>query len=122
MTTSANPTLTNLEGIFSSLVWQPAITAGLTAFYASPVGVFLLPGKIIIDWFVKRISDWIYQQLILFIDIADIRLTNALHQKAYDEASVQLLVIAQERGIGSAEFLAAQKIQQAKLAIFVSLT
>jgi len=49
----------------------------------------------------KVLSDAIFQQLTLFIDVSAIKLVNAARQNAYDNASLQLKIVAQTNGINS---------------------
>lgn len=70
---------------------------------------------------IEAVADWIFSQVVLLIDIAAIRLVSAAHQSAYEHASIQLAVVAQEKGIDSAEFKQARDKARAALSSFTQL-
>lgn len=118
MTDSAYTPLTNAEQIFYDLVWSPMIAAGEKAletevpFFAAPVISTLEEGII------NDASKWVYQQVVLFIDIEMIKLVNAAHQTAYDSASLQLKVIAIDDGITSPQYATARTAAMLALSQF----
>jgi hypothetical protein len=107
MTTTVNPTLTEAEIIFKSLIWDSLLQAA-----ESEVPFLSLP---VIKQVVQLISDFIYSEIVLFVDITTIRLLDQQHQSAYERASEQLVIVAQEKGTNSNEFKTAQA--QALLAL-----
>lgn len=121
MTTTAYKTLTTVEQVFKDLVWNPAIKAGEIAlegevpFFALPVISSIEEGAINI------ITDWLYNQLVLLVDVAAIRLVNAAHQEAYDEASERLKIIAIDKGIDSDEFKKAREQAKIEMSKFTNI-
>lgn len=67
---------------------------------------------------IGAVTDWVFNQLVLIIDIAAIKLINSAHQSAYDSASLQLAVIAQEKGITSDAFIQARKTAALAMSAF----
>jgi hypothetical protein len=108
MTTSVNQSLTSAETIFYNLIWTPMITAGENYIEGEIPFLDLPVIKQLDEATITLITDAIFNQIILLIDVSAIQLINAEHQSAYDAASEQLVIIAQEKGITSSEFLQAQ--------------
>jgi len=109
MTTSAYKNLTTGEAIFKDLVWNPLLAVGEKAlqlevpFLALPVVSSIFTGL------TGLFSDWIFEQLSLGVDLTAIKLVNDAHQSAYDNASLQLKVIATEKGVNSPSYVAAKQ-------------
>lgn len=118
MTTSAYKPLTAAEQIFKDLVWDPGIKTGELAlegvvpFFALPVVSTLEEGVI------NELSDWLYNQFVLLVDVTTIRLVNTILQAAYEDSSIGLAVLAQEKGIDSDEFKTARIQALADLSSF----
>ena len=113
--------LSQAEQIFKNIIWTPMIKAGETwletevPFLAFPVV------KELDEIAIQAITDWTFSQIVLIVDIAAIRLVNTAHQAAYDAASEKLVVVAQEKGIGSDEYKAAQSQALSDLARFTHI-
>lgn len=122
MTTSAYSALTQAQQIFYDLVWTPAITAGET--YLEGVAPVLAAPvvKQITEGGIKAITDWVYSKLVLVMDVTAIKLVNSAHQTAYDAASLELAVVAQEKGINSSEYIAARTSALAALSSFTQFS
>lgn len=111
--------LTEAEKLFKELVWNPGVALGEKAlegyvpFFTLPVIRSLEEGTI------NLISDWLYSQFVLAIDITAIKFVNAEHQAAYEKASLQLKIIAHESGVDSDAFRKATEDAKASLASFV---
>lgn len=118
MTDSAYPGLTTAEKIFKELIWDPAIKGGELAL-ETYVPFFALPViKQIDEITIGTITDWIYSQIVLAVDIVAIKLVNAEHQAAYESASLKLKIIALEKGNTSNEYLQARTDALAALSKF----
>lgn len=121
MTTSAYAPLTQAEKIFKDLIWDPVFRLGegylegVAPFFALPIVRTLEEGVI------NEISDYIFSNLALIIDVTAIRLINAAHQSAYDTASVELAIVAQESGIESDAFKQARDAAKVALSNFTRL-
>lgn len=116
MSTTINPTLTQAEQIFKDLLWDPMVTAG-EVWIEGVVPVLALPGVEQIDEaIIQAASDAIFNQIILFIDVESIQLINTAHQTVYDNASLQLKIIAEEKGTISLEY------QEALTAALIALS
>jgi len=119
MTTSAFKNLTIAEKIFKDLIWDTGILAGELAiegavpFLALPV-ISTLERTII-----HELSDWLFNQFVLLVDVAAIHLVNAEHQRAFDSASVKMKVIALDQGLNSPEYRKARTDATATLSKFV---
>lgn len=117
MSDSVSPTLTNVEEIFKSLVWDSVIKGWLTALYASsPIAAFFKPA---IDLAVKMIGDLFFSKIRLVVDIGAIKLLDEQANAAYRKASVTLAVIAHDKGIDSNEFKNARENAKQALSDFV---
>lgn len=115
MTDFAFRKLTEYEKIFKTLVWDVVIKAGETALEAY-VPVLALPViKQLDEAAIGAITDWVFSKLVLVVDIAAIRLTNELHQKAFDEAMVRLKLVSLSKGSDSEEYK--KEIENAKIAL-----
>jgi hypothetical protein len=118
MTTSAYAPLTSAQTVFKDLIWSPMILAGET--YIEGVVPFLaLPGiKQVDEATINALTDWAFNQLMLVMDVTAIKLVNATHQTAYDNASLQLRVLIEEKGLGSPEYAQAKTAALAALSLF----
>ncbi len=124
MTTAVNPTLTEIETIFYNLIWTPMIKAGEVWIAGEESAIPILDLGItqdLEDDIVQAITDAMYKQLVLWVDVTTITLLNAAHQAAYTTASEQLVIIAQEQGITSEAYLQAQATALADLSKFTQL-
>jgi len=101
LTTSAFPILTSVEQVFYDLIWTPMFTAGENWLEVEVPLLDLPIVKQLDEAGLKVLSDAIFQQLTLFIDVSAIKLVNAARQNAYDNASLQLKIVAQTNGINS---------------------
>lgn len=106
MTTTAFRPLTEAEQIFKSIIWEPALRAGETYLETTVTFLALPIIKQVDEEIILLISEWAFNQLILFVDVTAIQLVNAAHQSVYDSASLHLKVIAIDKGINSEEFKA----------------
>ena len=105
MTTNPpSPAVGDIEDLFKSIVWDNLTQAALAALYVD-VPFLNTP---VLSWFVSLVFNGIvnkiYSLLILFIDLNAIQLINAENQQAYDNATVELKLIAQQQGSGSAAY------------------
>lgn len=122
MTTQVSQPLSNAEQVFKDLVWDPLIAAGEGAlFTAIPVLNAPVLGAID-DGVIKLVSGWLFDQLRLLMDVTAIQLKNSAHQSAYESASEQLAVIADEQGVTSDAYVEARKTALADLARFTRLS
>lgn len=108
MTTSAYAPLTNAEQIFYDLVWSPMVKAG-ESYLEVQIPILNAPIiKQVDEAVLEGIANYTFQQFKLLIDTTTIKLINSAHQSAYDTASLQLMIIAQESGIDSNDYKAAR--------------
>lgn len=121
MTTSAYPALTTAQKIFKQLVWDPGIKAG-ELYFETQVPIFAAPVlKALEEGVVDELSDYFYSQFVALIDVTAIRLVNAAHQVAYDQASIKLAIIAHEVGIDSPTFQEARDAAKLDLSKFLHI-
>ena len=71
---------------------------------------------------IGAITDALFNQLVLFVDVTAIQLINSAHQSAYDQASEQLVIIAQEKGLDSDDFKKAQATALVALSRFTQFS
>lgn len=109
MTTSAYQGLTTAQTVFKDLVWTPLITVGKTALKTELPFLGLPVISTVFNGIVGLISDWIFNQMALGMDLTAIKLVNSEHQSAYDSASIQLKVVAHDKGVNSPEYAAAKQ-------------
>lgn len=114
-----NPTLTLAENIFKSLVWDSILDAQLAALYAD--APYLLPIKWLIDPLAKMFENRFFSGFRTTIDVAAIKLLNAEHASAMQDASVRLAVIAHDKGINSDEFKKAREADKIALSRFTRI-
>ncbi len=116
----ANTPLSEAEQIFKSLIWDPLVLSGeASLFLAIPVLNTPILRKIETA-LIHKLSDWLWDQIRLLIDIEAIRLVNSEHQVAFANASLKLRVIALEKGIDSDEFKQARDSAARDLAKFTN--
>ena len=118
MSTGVTSKLTQEEQLFKTLIWDPLITAGETALFAA-LPVLNAPVLGTLDHAaLSSLSDWIFSQICLFIDITTIRLQNSAYQSAYDQASESLKIIALDKGVDSDDYKTALAANVAALSQF----
>lgn len=118
MGTVAYRQLTAAETIFKNLIWTPMIMAG-EVWIEGAVPFLALPViKQIDEEAIKLLTDAIFNQFVLVTDITAIKLVNAVHQSAYNNAQEKLAVIADEQGVNSDAFKKEQDVALAALAKF----
>lgn len=121
MTTSAYAPLTQAQQIFKDLIWNPLIRAGETYIEGAVPALALPVLKQLDEGAINAISDWLFNQIVLVMDVTAIKLVNQAHQTAYDRASLELAIVAQEKGVTSDEFKKARDLAAAALAKFTQL-
>lgn len=110
MTTGVNPVLTGAEDLFKKLVWDNLVTAALTAF-----GVNFS----VVRWVVGFFTDKIYEIFRTLFDEGALIFLNEAHKRAFDDATVSLKIIGQQKGIDSDEYKKAKSNAQAALSAFL---
>lgn len=119
MSDSAFRPLTQIEKIFKDLVWDPMVKSG-EVWVEGAVPVLNLPLlKQLDEAVMERLSNAVYEQICTWVDIGAIKLVDAQHDKAFKDASLQLLLIAHAHGADSPEFKKANEDAKAALAAFV---
>lgn len=119
MTTSVNASLTEAQQVFKDLIWTPMLLAGENWLELEVPALNLPVIKQIDEGAIRVVSDYIYAQLCLLIDIEAIRLINSAHQSAYDKASLQLKIIIAEKGTTSDDYKNALAAASTALSKFV---
>ena len=121
MTAVAYGPLTAAEQVFKDLIWDPLVKAG-------EVYIDGLQASIpVLDWPIVQgiekdaigvITDAIFRQLALTVDLGAIQLVNAEAQSVYDASSEQLVVVATEQGVNSDAYRKALQAELQALAAF----
>lgn len=105
--------------IFKGLVWDILVKKYLSEMFISlSIGPTSLLATVITKiamYFLERLYPIIEQT----VKISEIRLTNEVHQAAYQRAHLKLVILAKEKGIDSSEFKKQREIQHEKLANLV---
>lgn len=118
MGTVAFRSLTAAEQIFKSLIWDPMIQAG-EVWIEGAVPFLALPLiKQIDEATIQAITDAIFSQVVMTVDVTAIKLVNNAHQAAYDSFSEDLALVADEQGVDSDAFKQAQTKALAGLSQF----
>lgn len=115
MTTSAYKKLTTAETIFKDLVWTPLLAVGENALIVEVPFLGLPVISTVFKGTIGLVSDWIFNQLSLGVDLTAIKLVNDEHEAAFQSASLQLAIVAHDNGVNSPEYTAAK--QKAMLAL-----
>jgi hypothetical protein len=120
MSEEINKTLSQVEDIFKSVVWDNLIQVALAALFAYAPFLALPVLKPVISYIITMFSDKLFSAAKLAIDLEAIVLINESHKKAYANASVALKIIAHSKGIGSPEFLEARENAKKSFAKFIA--
>lgn len=117
MSNSTFPGLSTAEQIFKDLVWTPMITSGEAALIAAegPIGAVLgtIEKSVLND-----ISDALFMQLCLVIDIEAVQMVSAQAASAYADSSLRLKVVVQESGVQSVAYQSALAAERQALSAF----
>jgi hypothetical protein len=111
MSTGVNDSISSTENLFKTLVIDPEIAA-LKVTYPI-LGVW--PFSAILDALVNLL----FAQAKTFIDVNSIKLLNSAHQSAYEQASLNLLFVQNQKGINSDEYKKARADALTSLSKFV---
>lgn len=101
MTTSAFPALTAVEQAFYTIVWTPMVKAGETWLETAVPALDFPILKQVDEAVLQSITDWVYGQVVEFVDISAIQLMNPILQNKWATASESLAIIAKEQGTSS---------------------
>lgn len=101
MTTSAYRPLTQVEQVFKQLIWTPMIKAG-EVWIEGAVPFLALPVvKTLDEMAIEALTDAIFNQVVMLIDVTAIKLINVELQSKWASVSQTLAIIAQEQGVTS---------------------
>jgi hypothetical protein len=120
VTEGANSSLDRVEGLFKDLFWDGVTEAAILAVFASVPWLNVWPLSAIVRLLLKGFSEKMFTGLKLIVDLQAIAFLNEEHKKAYDKASVQLKIIANDKGVDSPEFKRARENAKEALSRFVS--
>jgi len=104
LTTSVNPTLTDIENIFTDVVWTPLVKGAEVALDAAEATIPILDWGITQDIeaaAINAITNAVLSRLLLFIDVSAIQFLDAELQSKWTSASESLALIATEQGANS---------------------
>lgn len=104
MTETINPTLTKIEDLFKTLVWDNAINAFLTWLFTAAPWLNIWPLKPIVAGVTNLILNKFYGFMVLFADLKAAKIINENHRRSFEKASVVLALIARDKGIESEEY------------------
>lgn len=117
-----NPLLGYSQKIFKALVWEPLVQAGMI--YAETQAPFLAAPVIkqVFELSVRTFADKAFAAIVMIVDVQAIRLLSDAHQRAYDEASLRLMVLAVDYGIESPEFKKERENAKVALSQFTNIS
>lgn len=119
MTTSAYASLTADQQVFKDLFWDPLVKTGELAI-ESYVPAFKLPVlEQVEEGTINVIADVVFANICLLVDLAAIKLVNSAHQRAYDNASLQLKIVLVEKGVTSDDYIKARDAAATAFSNFV---
>jgi hypothetical protein len=101
MGTVVSQPLSDAEQVFKSLIWDPMIKAGEIWFEGAVPFLDLPVIKQIDEFALQELTDALFNQLVIFVDVTDIRLMNPVLQSKWSSASEALTLIGKEQGVGS---------------------
>jgi len=119
MSESVNKTLTDIQKIFKEIVWDIGIkwfkaTARTTLpFLNWPIL------STVFESLVNKGSEWLFDKIIVSIDVSYIRFIDPIHRAAFDEAQLKLKLIAHTKGVESEEFKKARDEAKSRLSTFI---
>lgn len=115
MSTGVNPTMDLATSIFKSLVWDNLVKAGIAALFVYMPWLNNWFTGPIVKFIINKFAESMFTASSLFVDMTTIKILNVEHQKAVDQASEQLLILAKDKGITSDAFKAEQVKQATAL-------
>jgi hypothetical protein len=108
--------------LFKSMVWDKLVSLAIKRLLIKIP--FLAWGPF--GWITTQIISYLATELFLvikeFVDFKTIAFVNKEHQKAFDLASVELKLLAMQKGADSPEFKEAREKAKANLSKFVHFT
>lgn len=119
MGTVAFRPLTTAEQIFKSLVWDTMIRAG-EVWIEGAVPFLALPViKQLDEAAINALTDALFNQLVILVDVTAIRLVDAEKQTAWESAMDKLTIVASEQGVNSDAYKQALAAEAATFSKFV---
>lgn len=94
----------NFDEIFKNLIWDSLVKLALSRLFAAIPWLGWGPIGVLVGWIVGMFADQIYDALKLAVNMQVIVFRNEKLKAAYDKASVQLRIVAHDKGIESEEF------------------
>jgi len=121
MTTSVSPTLTQAEQIAYDLFWKPMIDAGKAALFVAVPELNAPILGTIDNAIIDVISNVVFNQLRLFIDVTEIKFVSAAHMKAYTTENLKLALIAKQDGVNSNAYQTEKAVSLQTLSVFLRM-
>lgn len=119
MSDSAFKPLSTAERIFYEVVWTPMIKAG-EIWIEGAVPFLALPVvKQLDEAAINALTDALFHQMTLFVDVTAIRMVDARRQVAWESASEKLSILAKEQGEASDAYKKALAAEADDFAKFV---
>lgn len=119
MSDSTFHALTVAENEFKQIVWDPLVKAGETALEGA-VPVLAAPIlKQLDEAALNALSDYFFEQLRLLLDLSAAQIVGAARAQVFTDASIQLKIIAHDKGVDSDEYKAALAKARANFSAFI---
>ncbi len=109
------------ENIYKNLVWDNILLAAETLLYGYVPFLNVPPLNWIINTCLQKFWDQLFKIQKLLIDVSVIKFKDAIHQNAFDQASLKLKIVSVEGGFGSAEYQEALKNEKAAFSKFIGV-
>lgn len=104
MTTTVNKTVSLGESIFKSLVFDPAIKAGMAALIADFPWMAVWPISAILNAMVNGFEGYMFNVFTTAVDVSAIKLLNQQAHDQYVKSSINLMNTANQYGVNSSEY------------------
>ncbi len=122
MGTGSYKALSNAEQVFKDLIWTPIIKGGEIALEGA-VPILALPVIMQVDQFIiQELTDWMFNNFVMFLDVTAIKIVNAEHQAAFDRASVKLQIVLSESGPNSTQYQEARDAAKQSLSQYIRIS
>lgn len=89
---------------FKTVVWDSVVGAAIKALFSAAAWLNLPIISTIVTQVIRKATDKLFELLVLFVDVGNIRITNEKAREEFEESVVILAIIAKHNGIDSGDF------------------
>lgn len=120
MTTQVDPTSAAIEDLYADMVWTPLTNSLIAMVFAAVPWLAIIPLSWIVSALIKALMGLLLKLMRLGADDVLIYFKNASHRAAFDDATVELKLLANEKGINSSDYLNNKQNARDSLSQFVA--